>query len=249
MSGFEKFQRAMIEAAKSHMDSSQERDDNALAKVLNNHIFNLDGPKTITRELTAKDRFFGKTFRQFLEIGKSVETLNDSLFYMGRFPFSGTKITPSRYLRFHVEAWLAEVYILQERLRSYLKALERQHKKNPHFSAIRANCKHLDELISKTLGSVIKARGGHVHENRFSDDDIERLDTLDLLTLGREDDFSNLMSLHRRGENRKVRKIWKDRIGANNKVILELLDMFFDALFPLVFDEDSETLRYPRGCQ
>jgi hypothetical protein len=246
MKGFNKFQLAMIKAARIHLYPLFEEGLDTLGEALWNHIFSLSGPTVVNRKLTDRDRFFGKIFRGFLEISKSLETLEDISFYVGRFPFQKTRITAENYLRFHVEAWFAEMYILRERLTSYLKVVERQYKRDPHFSTIQARCRSLGDLITKTLQDVIALRGQHIHENRFSDDDMDRLDTLELLTHDLDDVVKSLMHLHHRIEHRKVRRAWKDRIVANNKAVRELIDVFFDVLFPVVFDEESQALKYPK---
>ena len=69
MTGFGKFLDAMIDAARAHLDTFLHEDGAALAEAVKNHIFDLDGPRTGRRNLTHKDELFGKTFRQFLEIG------------------------------------------------------------------------------------------------------------------------------------------------------------------------------------
>jgi hypothetical protein len=236
----------MIQAAQAHLYPLYEEGHDALGEALWNHIFSLSGPTIVNRKLTDRDRFFAKIFRGFLEISKSFETLEDISFYVGRFPFQKTKITPERYLRFHVETWFAEIYILRGRLTSYIKVVERQHKRAPHLSAIQARCRCLCDLITKTLQGVVDLRGQHVHETRLPDDEIDRLNTIALLTHGSDDAVKNFMHLHHRIEHRKVRRVWKDRLAANNKAIWELLDIFFDVLFPMVFDEKTQVLKYPK---
>jgi hypothetical protein len=245
MSGYVKFQSAIIEATRAHLHSLSEDDPEALGEAIQNRVLGLNGATGVNRNRTEKDQFIGKTFLGFLEIANSLETLEDIAFYVGRFPFQKTRITPERYLRFHVEAWLAEVYILQLRLTSYLKVVERQHKKDPHLPAIRGSFQDLEELLTKTLKGVVEVRGQHVHRVRFSDDDIDRLGYMEVMTHGPDDGFSRLMRLLHDSVHRKVKKAWKDGVVTNNKAIRELLDIFFDALFPVVFDEKTKALKYP----
>jgi hypothetical protein len=246
MSGFVKFQSAIIEAIRAHLRPLSEDDPEALGEDIQNRILGLNGATGVNRNRTEKDQFIAKTFLAFLEIANSFETLEGIAFYAGRFPFQKTRITPERYLRFHVEAWLADVYILQLRLTSYLKVVERQHKKNPRLPAIRGSFQDLEELLTKTLKGVVEVRGQHVHRVRFSDDDIDRLGYIKLLTHGPDDGFLRLMRLLHRRVRRKVKKAWKDRLVTNNKAIRELLDIFFDALFPVVCDEKTKALKYPK---
>jgi hypothetical protein len=246
MSGFVKFQSAIIEAIRAHLRPLSEDDPEALGEDIQNRILGLNGATGVNRNRTEKDQFIANTFLAFLEIANSFETLEDIALYAGRFPFQKTRITPERYLRFHVEAWLADVYILQLRLTSYLKVVERQHEKDPRLPAIRGSFQDLEELLTKTLKGVVEVRGQHVHRVRFSDDDIDRLGYIELLTHGPDDGFLRLMRLLHRRVRRKVKKAWKDRLVTNNKAIPELLDIFFDALFPVVFDEKTKALKYPK---
>jgi len=72
----------------------------------------------------------GRTrYRQWLahhssEIARSLDTMRDVEFYIGKFPYRKTKIAKHRHLQFHVEAFLHELYIMQERLRFSRHTLE-----------------------------------------------------------------------------------------------------------------------------
>jgi hypothetical protein len=250
MSGYVKFQSAILEATRVHLGPLPPDDPEALealGEAIQNLVLGRNGPTGAKRkrDRTEKDQFIEKMFLGFLEIANSLETLEDIAFYVGRFPFQKTRITPERYLRFHVEAWLAEVYILQERLTSYLKVVERQHKKDPHLPAIRGSVKNLEEMLRRTLKGVVDVRRQHVHRVRFSDEELDRLSYMEAMSHGPDDGFSHLMRLLHHNMHRKVKKTWKDRILNNNIAIRELLYSFFDGLFPVVFDEQTKALKYP----
>ena len=236
----------MIEAGKADILPLCEKNQGEFAKTLWNVLFDIDGPRVVSRKPTERELFMGKMFRGFWEIDKSLETLEDIAFYVGRFPFQKTRVSPERYLQFHVEAWFAEVYILRERLDSYLRVLERQYKSDPGLPAIRARVKRLTDWLVKTLEGVSKTRGQHVHSVRFNNDGISRLGTINLLIHGSEDDLTHVMRLYHRIERRKVKKVWKSRLVANNEQIRKLLDIFFENLFPVVFDEGTNALKYPK---
>lgn len=239
----------MIDAAQLHLKPTMEEHKDALAETLKNDLWNLEGPRQIDRPLGSRDQFFGKAFRGFLEISKSLETLDDIAFYISRFPFHRTHITRERYLQFHVESYFSEIYIFRERLKRYITLLERQYKRDPGLSNVKERCKTLTDAITEPLEGVVGVRGRHVHEVRFSDNDIERLSTIALLAQGSNDELSNLMREYYRHEHRKVKKIWRDRIKTNNKAIRELLNIFFDSVFPIAFDENTSALRYPKGAR
>jgi len=218
MNGLDRFMKAMLQASLVHVDPSSKKDREALEEALQNHIFDLSAPKMVNRKLTGRDLFFVKLFHGSVEISKSFEMLDDILFYIRRFPFQKTRITPERYLRFHVEAWFTELYVLQQRLTSYPKIVERQYKSDSHFSTIQARCRTLCDSITEILKNFPDLRGQHVHTTRLNDDDINRLDTLTLfLTYHPDDDIKSFMHLYHRHEYLKVRRTWKDRVDANNK--------------------------------
>lgn len=249
MKGYIRFQKAMIDAAKQHWTPALEEHREALAETIKNDLFNLDGPRQIDRQIGARDQFFGKAFHGFIEISKSMETLEDIAFYLSRFPFQQTRITRERYLQFHVESYFSEIYLLRERLTRYITLLERQYKRDPGLSNVQERCKRLTDTISNSLEGVIDVRRRHVHEVRFRDEGIDRLSTIALLSQGPDDEISTLMKEYYREEHRNVKKIWRDRVTANNKAIKELLDIFFDSLFPMAFNERTSEIRYPRGAR
>ncbi len=249
MKGFEQFQKAMTEAAVQHYKPIMERHSGELEESIKNHLLDLEGPRHVDRPVSVRDQYFRKVFRGFLEISQSLETLDDIAFYINRFPFHQTRITRERYLQFQVESYLSEIYLLHERLRLYITQLERQHKRDPDLTDVQERCKKLTDAITKSLEGVVTVRGRHVHQVRFSDDGIDRLSSIYHLSQIFDDELSNLMKEYYRYEYRKVKKIWRDRIKANNKAIRELLDHFFLSLFPMVFDESTSTLRYPRGAR
>src|SRR6267142_6532320 len=109
MKGFDRFMLAMLQAVPAHAVPLSKEDRDALGEALQNYIFNFGGPKRVNRELTDRDCFFAKILHGSWEISKSFEKLEDISFYIGRFPFQKTRITPERYLQFHVEAWFEEI--------------------------------------------------------------------------------------------------------------------------------------------
>ena len=249
MAGFEKFRKAVLEAANQHYKPLMDAHRDELGETIKNHLFELEGPRQINRQLNARDQYFGKMFQGFLEIQTSLETLEDIHFYIRRFPFTGTRIAPERYLQFHVETHFTEIYVLRERLDTYVTLFQRQFRKDPHLTDVQARCDALAKAIENALHGVVLARGQHVHKVRFSDDGIDRLASIALLTKGPDDDLTILMKDYYRRQRREVKKTWSGRTKANLKAIKELLDVFFEALFPIAFDAQSGALRYPNGAR
>lgn len=248
MAGFNRFQKAMLEAATQHFKLLMEQHRDELGETIKNHLFDLDGPRQLNRRLGARDQYFGKLFRGFLEISKCLETLDDIHFYIRRFPFTGTRITPERYLQFHVEAHYAEMYVLRERLSRYVTFLRRQFRRDPNLANVAARCDAVMQGIENALRGVVALRGQHIHEFRFTDDGIDRLSTVSLLAKGSDDALTALMKGYYGEQRREVKRTWAARTKTNLDAIRQLLDVLFDALFPIAFDQQG-TLRYPNGAR
>lgn len=215
MEGFDKFQHGILETLKGYIVPLMEGDQRVdFGRAMKNHLLDLDGPKEVKGKLTGRETFVYKLFYGYTEIASSLDTLDDIAVFIGRFPFKGTRITKERYLQFHVECYLAEIYLLQQRLESYLTLLERQYKGDSKLA-------------------------------RFKDNDIDRLRGIGLLARSGKDKLANAMHFFYQIEHAKIRKRWKDQISGNNEAVRKLLNVYFDALYAVVFDPKTNTLHYP----
>ena len=250
MSGLFKFQKAILAAAQQHWMPLVDEHREELGETIKNHIFDLHGPRHLPRRLNAREQYFSRIFYGFTEIFTSLDTLDDIAFYVRRFPFEGTRITRERYLQFHVESHYSEIYVLRERLYSYITIFRRQFRRDPQLPDVEKRCDALTVVLGSALAGVVGLRGRHIHRARFSDDAIDRLSTIGLLSRGSDSsEFSILMRNYYREEHKNVRGIWRGRMRENVKAIRQLLDAFFEALLPMVFDPETEMLRYPRGIR
>lgn len=248
MKGYEKFQLALVEAAKEHIRPLEGEAKESLGKVIHNHLFDLDGPRRLSRPTDARQQYFWRLFQGFIEISKSLETLEDIGVYIRRFPFQDTRISRERYLQFHVEAHYSEMYILRDRLTRYAKLVERQFRKDSRVSDAQRTCQAINDSITKSLNGVVDIRRRHVHEVRFSDDGIDRLGTITLLSQGKTK-FSKLMRQYYSYEFSRVRKRWRDVMKTNLDAVRVLLNAYFDIMYPIVFHEQTKALRYPKGAR
>jgi hypothetical protein len=244
MKGFEKFQYAMLEAATLIIRPLTESQNKEAGEALWNHLFDLDGPRETPTKHTGRAIYFGRLFKAFLEITHSLETLEDIEFYVGRFPFQNTRISRDRYLQFHIETYFSELYLLQQRLNHYVVLLERQYRRDPRLPEILTKCKNLPVLAAKALEGPLRVRHSHVHEARVTDRGIDRLKSIGLLTKSKDSALSSYMQIQYRFVHSDVKKKWKKAIVKNNDNLLQVLDVFFERFFTVVFEE-SGALKYP----
>ncbi len=73
-------------------------------------------------------------FIEFGEIMESVDNLHNIAVYIRRFPYARLGVEKGAFLRYHVENYLNELYILQKRMEAYLTAISRMYKLDPRSS-------------------------------------------------------------------------------------------------------------------
>lgn len=242
--GFDRYLSSLLEVVKKDLLPWIARERKPLSDALANHIFDLPGPTVVGGNFSGRQIHHSKIFKEFEEVSQSFDRLNDIEFYVGRFPFQNTTISRERYLQFHVESYLHEVYVLEQRLLRYLKVVERQFRNDSRLSEIRARCEILREVVRRALTNPVKLRGVHVHEERFSDKGLSRLRTIALLSDNGDDSLAPTMKSLYQWEHQKIKKHWKETIAANNVSTRDMLDTYFDELFKIVFAK-SGRMQYP----
>lgn len=175
------------------------------------------------------------------EINRTLDTMRDIEFYIGRFPYRKTSIAKHRHLQFHVEAFLHEVYILQLRLLQFLIFIERQHRRDPRLPQIKASCAVLRDLVIQSMRKGTAVRGRHVHRWRIAHPKIERLQAITFYTLMPNRKVSKVFY---EKEYRKIRKQWYSWIADSIDAVHKLVDSYFDEMFKIVFDERGKMV-YP----
>ncbi|WP_124834097.1 hypothetical protein [Burkholderia sp. Bp9031] len=169
-------------------------------------------------------------FYEYTEVHETLEAIKDIRVYVARFPFSGTRVSPGRYLAHQVGIYLNEIYILRVRLVTLTKEIQNKLSKSSTKSVTAPLIKPLFKIIKTSFDGIEKTRGHHVHTRRFSDDDIRRISTLELLSS--EIDWAKDLS---RFVYKQTRRQWLTRMLNNEKVIEELLDHYGDALWSSLF--------------
>lgn len=245
LKGLEKFQAALMNDELDGMASwlTSKKKSKLLMDEVHKHIFET-GPPTPPRKRTGRSNYHQLLTYHLAEIQTTLDTMSDIEFYMGRFPYSETKIARHRHLTFHVQAFLNELYILQQRLDSLLTFIERQYRKDPRLDYIKDVCKHLRNFVTESMKKGVEIRGSHVHKWRLSDNDHDRLIGIDLYTKMPNEKIQAAFKKFYDSEYKKIRKRRREWVASGIKVSHELVGGYFDALFELVFDANG-TMMYP----
>ncbi len=243
--GLDKFQYALVASGRRDMMRwlRSKKKAKLLLDEIHKEIFEL-GPPTPPGKRTGRSRYIQWLAHHSSEIERALDTMKDIEFYIGRFPYRKMQITKHRHLQFHVEAFLHELYILQQRLLQFLAFIERQHRRDPRLPEIKAACGVLKETVLDSMKKGIAIRGSHVHRWRLSDTKIERLNAINFYTLMPDAKVRKVFKLFYEAEYRKTRQQWRGWIANAVEAAHKLVDSYFDEVFKLVFDERGKPI-YP----
>lgn len=241
MSAFDKYSEIFINRAKKLMEEEDLVNSPEYREVLTNQLLGRPGPKRRNRKMTPTDILFSKLFDGFTEIHKSYYSLLDIEVYLSRFPYPKTKVSKTRYLSYHMENYLNEVYILKVRLISYCTVIGRLYRNDSTFTNLKATMNAISEVVQNSLKGVIETRGRHVHKTRFTDEKLDRLTSLELVNFGphKVPLFKTLYD----SAYKTTRKGYAVTIKNNNEEIRKILDVCFEVIYGVVADEKGN-IRY-----
>lgn len=241
------FSSAMLDAITPIISRStaQEREDVGARLMATLHGRSFASIEGRAPKLSRDEHFATRMFRSFNEVHTCTERLKDFETYISRFPFSATRVTRSAYLQLIVEGHLHELYILRERLCSWLKQIARSYKSDARSLEISRTTIRLDSLVKASLEPLMQVRGSHVHEWRYDNPDIGRLQLIDILAKSPSDEFSKAIRLLRRTASQDTHGRLKTQTKAWNSVASNLIEAVYSDLHELLFISPGQALRYP----
>lgn len=240
MDGLKKYQVALMETIQPVLERITEEQREEMEKVYRNHLFDLEGLKRANSDISEEDGFKSRIFFGFTEINETYEVLKDIEAYIRNTSHEEGEVSSVREIKYHVNSFLNEIYILKERLIAYLNFIDKEYKRGEDYRRIRPSIEPLYKMVSSGLQNVVNTRGYHVHQRRYSDDDLDRLSTLKLLADNTEGPWDDLF----RVEYLEVREKWIDRVDSSNESIETLNDRYFGKLYGLLFEEEDLILPF-----
>ena len=145
------------------MKPKQPEFDNALEYFLKDS----EGPKFVRLNLKRDENFLSSLFLHFNEIDTSLSCLRDVEVYVSRFPNPRIGVPKNRYLSYHYDSHLAEVYLLNHRVERFLVWLQRKYRKMPNSEGAVAGLTSILKTFESATSELVGARGFHVHEKRL----------------------------------------------------------------------------------
>ena len=208
-------------------------------EIFRNIIFNLDGPRQLEITHPPQTLFVANTlFRPMSEILSTMDVIENIVIYMRRFPYDKNKISKLGYLKYHIEGFLNEVYILKERLKLYSYLIKKAYGKEYFASDVRDIMKNLMGYVDSALDDIISVRGKHIHRYRYTDQDLDHLSTLELLSkYEKETDDDRQFWERRIFFDNSFKDVRKKKVQLYTKIIGELwkiLDKYFGVVLEVV---------------
>jgi hypothetical protein len=239
ITGQKKFQHAITREIQKIIFPMMAQNRQELREAVANHLFGREGPIDLGRRssFSSRDLAVERVYRATNEVAAVMEHLLDYEVYIRRFPFKGTRVTKARYLTTMVANYYGELYILKERIKALIKLIEEIYARGESKRTIEKITKPLFHYNSSVFEKAKNTRSTHIHKRRHTDDDLSRIEGLEVMTDG---DTEGVFTQYSDIVYRKSRKKYLEQIRDANVAIERVLDKIYDALYPIVFNRHGE---------
>ena len=203
------------------------------SKTITPHVGDIKAGKGT--DVTLQDqKAFNIIFVGFTEITDTFDALEfSSVLLSVAFPRS-KKVSKEKYLKFVVNTYLQDVYILKERLNTYATQIKRMHDKMGRTELTQKHIDPLFETIKGAFKGLVDTRGGHVHGKRYTDETLSDASSMALIA----EHYPEFES-HYNFSLTNAKREWKNRIENNNRETAKVLNKYFNELFKVVVDSGS----------
>lgn len=184
---------------------------------------------------------FYKIFKGFTDICETIKTIDMLLILVGLNPPRSKRISIDLYFKHLVASYLSEVYILKEQLNSYATKTSRMYAKVDPSLDVKKDFEKLYARTKDSLEGINNTRNLHVHSERHSDQDLNWLSSLKLVS-DSDDSFKGSLGY----QHKKLKIKWKKQISDNNEAMAKLLRTYFDTIFKLISVNGEIVLPYKR---
>lgn len=200
-------------------------------------------------ERKTKSYFINNTiFLPFTEISSSLESLiNISLYIDFPVPLEyKTDISQWTYLRYHIENHLHEIYILKIRLNRYISWLKDCYNHNSDSVKVRSELDKIKAIIDSEFKWIIDTRDEHVHEERFSDNKLDQISYLELLTKSTDIAFVERLESVLEVAHLEWKDKWEWVMNKNIDSLIDILDAYFWWILSILQDpKNKDDIIYP----
>jgi hypothetical protein len=187
-----------------------------------------------------------KAHQPLSEVIASLQKIADIPIYICNYRYEDEGVSRLNYLRYHIEAYFNELYILQDRLGKYPVVLKRAYRSHERSDDIDKACDKLKSLVDGVFEGFKKLRGAHVHEERYDDSDLRRLSLLESLSQSDGGIPKEIEKLFHETFDATCKK-WVSVIEENFNAFGDLMDGYFRILGTVLLTDDKLVL--PRNIE
>lgn len=178
---------------------------------------------------SSNERYWLDWLQELSEVDMSIGTLEQAVVYLSHYPggraFPFERVSEAEWMRYHVEAYLHEMYILEQRLGRFLRKVEKVCKAADDTAGL-ITVEELKAAVKDGLRNIVQIRSGHVHQSRFKDEELSNLDLALLFTRG----GGKVPLLRRARQERHAAALqkWRKQMLANNRNLLNACVLLFE---------------------
>lgn len=177
----------------------------------------------------SKHVVFNTIFYGFTEISNTFEVLRLSEILISVAPPRSKRVNNDEYIKYLINTYLQDVYILKERLNTYATRLKRLHNRADREDLTEQYIDPLFQFIKTSLDGLINTRSSHVHANRYSDEELDNVTQMALISKYNPD-----LEKHYKFSFKNAQISWSTRIKSNNDTTEKLLDYYFENISKVV---------------
>lgn len=195
-------------------------------------------PQIVRASLTDRELFVVDSFERLGEITGAKDRIYQIRSLARLAPPRHLDMDRMEYLRFFVEAYYQELYIMELRIERWIVWHERRIKRS---DADKLTCKRMRDIVREGFNGTRKVRAAHVHDRRHSTEELNWAASLSLIarTVEPNDPESEMWELAAKLKYRESRKKFIERIDADLQGIGKMLDVLSEYMSPIVMAQFS----------
>lgn len=211
--------------------------DSVITAMRNCEIFHAYFDLTKINTQDRKIAFIVKIAEPFFDIRNTLYRLNNIESYINWSPRTKEIYCKFDLLLYHLEHHIQEIYILKERLISFINILKKVYKK--YDSSLIESFSKLQINISSQLKDFTNERSTHVHSKRYSNESITKANIkLTLLSL-ENDNYNDLGSVMLRDEYLDLKKELIMLVRSKNNKVQSIINKAFKDINDSLLLEDG----------
>jgi hypothetical protein len=201
-------------------------------------------PLSLERPLRREEAYIQRLYKAATEVLESFAALRHAEIYLSRFPFAEDGVRSSAYIRYHLGSFMNELYILQERMDAFCTRMGREFRKDKRVRNLDDRIAYSRAETMRLFSPATEMRGGHVHKERYDDEELSQLAIWEMLAEVEPEQFvtprDKCVEAVRLSNFEFVQRV--------NAGISDRLDQFFAYFEGLVFHDDGR-LRFPSNIR